>query len=397
MSSLRPPPAPTPTTLLNKKRASPTLAEPESLITPPASITKSIASRYSQIHNQENTSIRTAGTRLQIQVDFNRGLWNFCLANKQIVGNCWMPGACFDQDKCKDGCGFLDRKDLSTALCSSQDSSGNTIRATICVNAYLTLDNGLGPFQRIDCGWTTGISHYTASQADAIRNPAVTTTTSSSSSGSSSSTPPTPSQSSGNGGGNNNSANIGAIVGGVIGGLAIICAFGFAAYLVWAYRVRGRRRKKTAHNASEPLNGGSHGDGSDLFSSSSSASEDDDTPSMTTNLPLRANLPLSHSPDTGGQPYQRPPEVAQHARDAGDGSGGWGPREMESGFERGGYAHEQQGLHSDGSHEVLSVEKVVEMPVKIEPVEMSSGWEDQPPGIRRPGREGGGGYGHEMS
>lgn len=110
----RAPPAPTLTTLLNQKRASPTLTEPDSLITPPASITESIASRYSQIHNQGNTSIRTVGTRLQIQVDFNRGLWNFCLANKQVVGNCWMPGACFDQDKCKDGCGFLDRKDLST-------------------------------------------------------------------------------------------------------------------------------------------------------------------------------------------------------------------------------------------------------------------------------------------
>lgn len=275
----------------------------------------------------------------------------------------------------------------------SKDSSGSTIRASICATAYLTLDNGLGPFQYIACGWTTTRTHYTASQADAAGYVGATTTSSSGSSStslSSASTVSTPSQPSiasptGNSG---NNSNIGAIVGGVMGSLAIIGAFIFAAYLVWIYRIRDRR--KQPRGGSEPLNG----DGSGRTS-------EDNTPTPLSNL--------SYSPD--GQHYGPGPGPGPgHGAGAGhgqaeygvpfvsmgemeqrrvkDAEGGWGPRELDSGFERGGYAHEQG---QSGPYEVLSVEKVAEMPVRFEPVEMSSGWEDHP---GRDGREGS--YGHEL-
>ncbi|KAJ4418198.1 hypothetical protein N0V85_001530 [Neurospora sp. IMI 360204] len=312
-----------------------------------------------------------------------------------------MPGICIDEDKCKDGCGNLDRKDLGITTCTSKDAS-------ICATAYLTLDNGLGPFQYINCLWLTTTIHYTASQADAASNPAVTTTSSSISLSSSASTLSTPSQTIGNpssteskggstagnnnnnnnnnnnsGGGDGSNSNIGAIVGGVIGGLAIICAFVFAAYLVWIYRIRDRRKQQQAGaHVSEPLNGNGNGDGD----GSGRSSEDDDT--------TRSNLPppLSYSPD-GGQPYGGPghhgqgyddvPFVEMEQRTLKDAEGGWGPRELDSGFERGGgFAHEQQqGLQPGQSgpvYEVLSVEEVAEvaevaeMPVRIEPVELSS-------------------------
>ncbi|CCC05437.1 hypothetical protein SMACR_12819 [Sordaria macrospora] len=430
-------PAPTPTTFLldrnrnPKKRASPTLSEPDSLITPPASVTSSIATRYSKVINQANMATRGAASGFQIMVDFNRGLWGFCGEKEQIVGNCALSGVCYDEESCKDGCGDLSRKDLRVARCSRADASGSTTGPSICATAYLTLDNNLGPFQYVACGWTTTKAHYTASQADAALNPFLTTTSSSSSAPSSGSSPTVlspassstllpsastlanPSQTittmanplstdsqdslSGSSGSGGSNSNIGAIVGGVIGGLAVICAFAFAAYLVWVYRIRDRRKQGT--HASQPLNGNSDDSG---------RSSNNGSPSPPSNN--LQHVPLTYSPNGQPQQYgsgsglglgQLPPsnaneygipfvpmtEMEQRRRIKDAAEGGWGPRELDSGFERGGWAHEQQGKDG-GVYEVVTEEKVVEMPVGSERFELSSGWEDQNPrdghtGIRR--------------
>lgn len=108
-------PAPTPTTLLNRKRASPTFAEPDSVITLPATIAQSYASRYAQIHNQRDSATRLPATNFEVQVDFNRGLWGFCGDKEDDAGRCFMPGVCYDEDKCKDGCSVGGVKNPSTA------------------------------------------------------------------------------------------------------------------------------------------------------------------------------------------------------------------------------------------------------------------------------------------
>ncbi|KAK1775288.1 hypothetical protein QBC45DRAFT_10818 [Copromyces sp. CBS 386.78] len=364
-------PAPTtPTTLLNQKRATPTFSEPDSLITLPATIAQSFASRYTQIHNQQSSATRFPATGFQIQVDFNRGLWGFCGTAEDDVGRCWMPGVCYDQDNCQDGCGPSNNgQDLRTITCSSKDPSG----ASRCSSAYLTLDNNLGPFQYIACGWSKTKAHYTASQADAAGYVAATTTfsfSSSSSFGSSSTNPslastlstpgPTGSapgagnNSSSDSGGSSNS-NIGAIVGGVIGGLAIICAFAFAAWFVWVYRLRDRRKSKhePRGGGSEPLN--RNGNGSD---GSGRSSQDD----------AQAGY---------GTPLVSMGEMEQR-RIMKDAEGGWGPRELDGGFK-------------NEVYEVTTEEKVVEMPVAMERFELSSGWEDN--NHNHHGRDGGIGQG----
>ncbi|KAK3949485.1 hypothetical protein QBC32DRAFT_35582 [Pseudoneurospora amorphoporcata] len=370
-------PAPTtPTTLLNQKRASPTLSEPDSLITLPATIAQSFASRYTQIHNQQSSATRFPATGFQIQVDFNRGLWGFCGTAEGDVGRCWMPGVCYDQDNCQDGCGPSNNgQDLRTITCSSKDPSG----ASRCSSAYLTLDNNLGPFQYIACGWSVTKAHYTASQADAAGYIAATTTTTTTTFSSSSSYNPSSTDSTGSApeaGNNNNSSssdsggssnsNIGAIVGGVIGGLAVICAFAFAAWFVWVYRLRKDRRKSKHEprgGGSEPLNRNGNGNGSGR------SSQDD----------AQAGY---------GTPLVSMGEVEQR-RIMKDAEGGWGPRELDcGGFGRDGYANEQQRQGKNEVYEVTTEEKAVEMPVAMERFELSSGWEDN--NHNHHGRDGGG-------
>ena len=84
-------------------------------------------------------------------------------------------------------------------------------------------------------------------------------------------------------------------------------------------------------------------------------------------------------------------EMDQHQRQMGIGmgakdplqdpmSGGWGPRELPGDnyhdYGHGGLGGGQGQNSGAGPYEVLTSEKAAEMPVQIEAVELSSGWED---------------------
>ncbi|KAK8055079.1 hypothetical protein PG993_000306 [Apiospora rasikravindrae] len=125
---------------------------------------------------------RTAEEGFDCRVDVSRALWGFCTTTVISAGDCNFAGACFDRDACLEGCvasttpSSVD--DTSPASAPSQDSS-------------------------------TTLSPETTTQSGEAGN----------------TTP------------NNNT---GAIIGGVIGGLAMICLTIFA--IVYLFR-RGQRRR----------------------------------------------------------------------------------------------------------------------------------------------------------
>ncbi|KAM0473429.1 hypothetical protein ACHAPX_008176 [Trichoderma viride] len=211
--------------------------------------------------NGDPDKMRTADPGFDCRVDTMNGLWGFCPVTVIAATDCGLAGSCVDQASCSSGCGQTGMKQLTTFTCGPKQ---------FCSTALLTF--GVDQtYTYIACGGSPKTDHYLASP---ISQPPSTTTTSTkqksttlassslkstNSSPGSTSEPPRPSTtealtketnggsiSNGNGGSSTN--NTGAIIGGVLGGIALLCFSGIAAILLLR---RSRSRPRPT-----PMNGG---------------------------------------------------------------------------------------------------------------------------------------------
>ncbi|KAL1843093.1 hypothetical protein VTJ49DRAFT_3040 [Mycothermus thermophilus] len=185
-----------------------------------------------------------------MRVDTLNGLWGFCPTTVIAAADCGLAGSCVDSFSCSGGCGFTDQP-LTTFTCSSGSD------AAFCSTALLRFPDSPGAFTYLACGrgpiteeylaFTTetssssktqsSVSTATSTTEDRTATPGPTlaspsrtedavptsTDTNNDTSQSQSSSAP---------------INIGAIVGGVIGCVALIC--GCIIVLYWL-RQRGRK------------------------------------------------------------------------------------------------------------------------------------------------------------
>ncbi|PNP37994.1 hypothetical protein TGAMA5MH_10093 [Trichoderma gamsii] len=189
--------------------------------------------------------MRTADPGFDCRVDTMNGLWGFCPVTVIAATDCGLAGSCVDQASCSSGCGQFDMNQLTTFTCGPKQ---------FCSTALLTF--GVDQtYTYIACGGSPKTDHYLASPTS---QPSSTTTTSAkqtsttpvssslkstNASPGSTSEPSRPSttgalakETSGNSGSNDSDGsspnNTGAIIGGVIGGIALLCFSGIAAILL---------------------------------------------------------------------------------------------------------------------------------------------------------------------
>ncbi|KAK3950015.1 hypothetical protein QBC32DRAFT_218365 [Pseudoneurospora amorphoporcata] len=210
----------------------------------------------------DSSKTRTANPGYDCRIDLSAKLWGFCPTTVIAASDCGLAGSCVDNHACSKGCGFTNQ-DLTTFTCKDP---GNDY----CSTAFLTLSNrDLGAFAYIACGRAPNLDNYLAYTTNAItpipigaqpttsatEAPASTskiaseTGTSTSSSSPTTSAAPSASRAEGtkdDSNGNNNN-NIGAIVGGVVGSLAVLC--GSIVAIVWIIR-RNRKEKALASSSS---------------------------------------------------------------------------------------------------------------------------------------------------
>ncbi|KAI1037873.1 hypothetical protein LB505_001479 [Fusarium chuoi] len=174
---------------------------------------------------------RTADSGFNCRIDTRNGLWGFCPTTVLTASDCGLAGSCVDRHDCSDGCGMTGSKGLTTFTCD---------RKSFCSMALLTF--GVDQtYSYIACGTKATTDHYyitptiditttsesselstgetsqtsTVRSSDTASSTADITQSSSTEAISSSSEEEDPSGSS--------SPNLGAVIGGVIGGLVVIC------------------------------------------------------------------------------------------------------------------------------------------------------------------------------
>ncbi|KAK0642995.1 hypothetical protein B0T16DRAFT_415061 [Cercophora newfieldiana] len=204
--------------------------------------------RFSTIFfSGDPSQIRTAEIGFDARVDVDRSLWGFCPTSVFVASDCGLAGNCIDRHACPRGCGK--GGGLTTFTCTG--SSGE-----FCTTAELYLSGGIGPFSYIGCGGGPTTDRYSAFTTTPTS--ATTTATPSSRTPTSSSTPPlTTAQASESranstalsvptsaAGAESASAgttpnNTAAIIGGVIGCVALLCGSGIV--ITWLLR---RQRSK---------------------------------------------------------------------------------------------------------------------------------------------------------
>ncbi|KAK0653581.1 hypothetical protein QBC41DRAFT_387469 [Cercophora samala] len=197
--------------------------------------------------------VRTANNGSDCRVDLIHDLWGFCPTSVISATDCGLAGSCVDKHACSRGCGFTNAA-LTTFTCSDPS-------APFCSTALLTLPNNVGPFTYLACGKGPNTDNYLAftTIADtAVSSITPETTTSSSSTVSSAQNDPSTSdpefspsdkttQPNVEDNENPQSNNIGAIIGGVIGSIALLCASGIV--IVWLLR---RNRHSSKVSGSKP-------------------------------------------------------------------------------------------------------------------------------------------------
>ncbi|CEJ92804.1 hypothetical protein VHEMI08434 [[Torrubiella] hemipterigena] len=70
---------------------------------------------------------RTANSGYNCRVDTQDGLWGFCPTSVIAASDCGLAGSCVDQFKCSKGCGFIDKTQLTTFTCESTQQCGTAI------------------------------------------------------------------------------------------------------------------------------------------------------------------------------------------------------------------------------------------------------------------------------
>ncbi|SPO04391.1 uncharacterized protein DNG_07076 [Cephalotrichum gorgonifer] len=199
-------------------------------------------------YNGDPKRPRSAEPGFDCRIDTERGLWGFCPTTVIAASDCGLAGNCVDRGECSRGCGKFGTPGITTFTCGKEQ---------FCSTVILALDDDAG-FSYIACGGKAVEETILPATTEASPT-AVTTRTSetASTSSSASETKPEPSPSDPapasnapdektSGGPPNNT---GAIIGGVIGGLALICASAVAT--VYILR-RNRSQKARQAEATAP-------------------------------------------------------------------------------------------------------------------------------------------------
>ncbi|KAH5971991.1 hypothetical protein HBI85_062000 [Parastagonospora nodorum] len=188
---------------------------------------------------------RTADPGFDCRVDAKNGLWGFCPTTVALPVDCGLAGVCVDSHSCTKGCGRLTRRtDITTVSWSVITSTGilmnlrKTSESTQFCSTVLSIAGRDQSYEYIACGAKAGTDRLFPSPnaASATTTPSSPTSVPSTSfTISISQSTPTPLETSAGSAetsvttdpnsipSKQESTNIGAIVGGVLGGLALIC------------------------------------------------------------------------------------------------------------------------------------------------------------------------------
>ncbi|KAF5246682.1 hypothetical protein FANTH_6752 [Fusarium anthophilum] len=207
---------------------SPFLPRPSNILEPRAISTELSTCGYLDCDHKKK---RTADSGFNCRVDTRNGLWGFCPTTVLTVSDCGLAGSCVDRHDCSDGCGMTGSKGLTTFTCG---------RKSFCSMALLIF--GVDQtYSYIACGTKATTDHYyitptigitttsepsELSTSETSQTSTVTfsdTASSTTDITQSASTEAIGSSSEGKDSSGSSAPNIGAIIGGVIGGLVVIC------------------------------------------------------------------------------------------------------------------------------------------------------------------------------
>ncbi|KAM0209815.1 hypothetical protein ACHAQI_006280 [Fusarium lateritium] len=199
---------------------------------------------------------RTADSGYNCRVDTKNGLWGFCPTTVLTASDCGLAGSCVDSHDFSDGCGMTDSEDLTTFTCG---------RKSFCSMALLTF--GVDQtYSYIACGTKATTDHFyitptigvttTSESAESTTSQTKTSsavsseTTSSNTETAQSSSTEVSSTSSDEGPSESSSNNLGPTIGGVIGGLVVICG----TIITAIFLLRKNRRKDEEGSGTEMHN-----------------------------------------------------------------------------------------------------------------------------------------------
>ncbi|KAF1837352.1 hypothetical protein BDW02DRAFT_544277 [Decorospora gaudefroyi] len=216
---------------------------------------------------------RTADPGYGCRVDTANGLWGFCLTTVISAKDCGLAGVCVDSQSCTSGCGRLtDRTDITTFTCDSAQFCSTALLINGVDQSYEYIACGKNAVTRtlfadpttVDATTTSDSSSATSSSPSSKPTNSVTQApvsippSSRISSDTSSPTSATPAPS------EQKPTNIGPIVGGVLGGLALICLTILGVVLI--------RRKRGAKGEAVYPPGYAYNDGNDFANTAESNS-----------------------------------------------------------------------------------------------------------------------------
>ncbi|KAH8660437.1 hypothetical protein BX600DRAFT_523389 [Xylariales sp. PMI_506] len=239
--------------------ASSFLVDQNAVLHPRDTITSSVTCGY---ENGDPSEPRTANAGYDCRVDVTLGLWGFCPTTVILASDCGLAGVCQDNYSCTDGCGNLAGvfgittftcSESSFAYCSTVilDSGPDQTYSYIACGRTATIDTLLAnpttetSTENSDSSTTSSssISNTPTSSTDSnlgSEGSAAEAQTSSSSAASSTTAQATSSTSS--------TKNTGAIIGGVIGGLALVCITVLAVFYLFR---RGSNQKTQSLDLAE--------------------------------------------------------------------------------------------------------------------------------------------------
>ncbi|KAK1752857.1 hypothetical protein QBC47DRAFT_387255 [Echria macrotheca] len=221
-----------------------------------------LVTRFSTIFlSGDPSQSRTAEIGFDCRVDLDHTLWGFCPTSVGVASDCGLAGNCIDRHACSRGCGK--GGGLTTFTCTGTNGE-------FCSTAELYLTNNIGPFSYIACGGVSTTDRYSAftttpttkTVASSVRStvaapstptslaPVPTAPVNQPNVPASTNSPLSPSSAVGTELSSSTSSNMGAIIGGVIGCLALICLSAVA--VVWLLK---RHRNKSASNLSSVSEG----------------------------------------------------------------------------------------------------------------------------------------------
>ncbi|KAH8812980.1 hypothetical protein F5884DRAFT_832546 [Xylogone sp. PMI_703] len=198
-------------------------------------------------NNGDPTKPRTANSGFNCRVDTKNGLWGFCPTTVIAATDCGLAGCCIDTSNCSDGCGIIDVDSITTFTCATDkqefcstalliDGPDQTYSYIACApNSGTGILYAAPTLASVAASSTAGFSSSstpapssTLAPSSSLSTPLVSSQSDSAPSTSlqlptlapaSNTTTPDPASKS----------NVGPIVGGVLGGLALIGFFVLAA------------------------------------------------------------------------------------------------------------------------------------------------------------------------